>query len=450
MASGHHCCPQPAIAQPQNRKHKKTKKNPQAGQSLTIKMYFKIMKKSFFLGICCMGLFLTANAQQPTTIRATSTSNVTTQDYEHMLESAHNVGFRTYVINSLGLTESQIKAFDPMYRDYMSKKNELAQKKMKLYNDYLEEIAENDSPRNEENDKEEFIEDYLEVETAESKLRKEAFDRMEDVITADNALGFLLLDDMAASHLYDQMLYRHFTPYVVVMEGSNPTPTSGNVTGSALNEKYSNSNENGMNNREMTNYPNSTNTLSSPNSTNSPNSTMSPSSASPSTTAKGTTARTASASSRYRTDITTYSSWAKSTKANVGGSHQYTRDGLKSAVTAIGSLRMACNGTADNAFESKKNKITQNCNKLTEDPHSTTHPALMRESFILVADLLKEVQQQCSHTNSTNAVNQVADAARKLDLGKTTDSQAALIQDFFKKTQIAIDDMADDISWSNN
>lgn len=368
------------------------------------------MKKAILMAVCSMGLLFTASAQ----VRQTSSTSdngmnqVTQQDYEWMLQAQNQVAFRTYVINTLNLSEQQIKDFDPMYADYMKAKNELAKKKTKLINDYIDEIAENDSPRNEENDKEEFMEDYLELQVDESKLRKETFDRMEDKITADNAFGFFMIEDMVANDYYKNMLQRIFTPYVVIT--TEVVPSNATTTTTPKN---------------ATTSPTAKSTSSTP-------------------TAKKGVDR------KYRSDIDAYSAWVRNDNSEVKDPHHYTRNGLTSLVAAISALGMACDVSNDQTFAMNKKKIMANSEKLGVNPSSNEHPDIMRESFIMAAEMLQSLQQKCNYPTSTNYVTQAAEAARKIDVSKTSMEQASVIKDFFKKAQVAIDKMANDISWSNN
>ncbi len=438
------------------------------------------MKKSIFLALVCAGSMFTATAQNTKTNNnnntnnpsnpptSTNTTNIngntssdmrqtTMTDYERMLQNQQKVEFRMQAIKTLGLSELQIKDFDPLYSGYMQKKNELAQKRIKLLNEYMEEVAENDSPSNEENDKEEFLEDYLELQVKEMELRKDYFDKMEDVITADNAFGFYLIEDMAANNYYMHLLEGKFAPFIVVqreayssnapgMNSSNPSVTNRSIdSGNASNSNA---------NRSTSTSPNAPSSPTpAPSSTNKANSnTNAPM---PSNATNGnmnnnnyasTTAKTVD--SQYRADIDTYSNWVRNTKANVGGNHQYTHDGLNNLVKAISALSMACNLTTDNAFTANKSKIIANATELQKDPKSNKHADLMRQSFTMAADMLKSVQEGCNQTASSTAVAQVAEAARKIDVNKTSNSQQQEIMAFFQKAQMAIDGMAGRMTWT--
>ncbi len=409
------------------------------------------MKNFLLIALFCAGQIIMATAQtNPSNPSTNSSSKDTTfvnsskmSDYERMLQNQQKVDFRTQSSKTLGLSAQQVKDFDPLYNSYMKEKSELAQDRMKLLNKYMKEIAEDDSPANEENDKEEFLEDYIELQIKEMKLRKEYFDKMEDVITADKAFGFYLIEDMAANSIYNQILDTRFAPF---------TSQQWNSSSNASPSNNSNSSPSNMNNRPTTIPPNSSSTSPTNSGTNPANSTINldatndkMNNANPA----GTTGN--SLDRRYRADIDAYSNWSKNTKMVIDNKHQYTHDGLNKLVTAISSLSTACSMANDNAFTSNKHKIMANATELQKDPSSTTHARLMRESFIMAADMLKKVQQSCGQNSSTssNAITQMADAARKLDVSKATSTQQQYIKDFFQKSQTAIDGMANGMNWSS-
>ncbi len=354
------------------------------------------MKKSIFLALILAGAFLTAQAQ--TTPTPNSTSQPTMSDYERMLQNQQKVEFRTQAVKALGLTEKQIMDFDPMYQSYMKDKNELAQKHIKLLNKYNVEIAETNSPSKLENEKEEFMEDYLELQVDEMKLRKETFDRMEDKITADKAFGFFLFEDMVANDIYRGIIQQRFAPFIIIEKDASMT-------------------NKGLHDQGMT----STNT----------------------TTTKKAIDR------KYRTDIDAYSKWSMANKGDVGDPHNYTYNGLKSLTAAITSLSMACD-VSDASLTTQQNKIMANAAEMQKDPKSMKHSALAKEAFIMTADMLKTVHQRCNMTTSnSSALAQLDEAARKIDASKTTTSQAQLFHSFFHKAQVAIDGMANSVTWSN-
>lgn len=168
-------------------------------------------------------------------------------------------------------------------------------------------------------------------------------------------------------------------------------------------------------------------------------------------TSTTTTTTAKSVDSRYRTDIDTYINWYKTTNAVYDDGHDYVAENLNKMAAAISALSMSCTNTSnDKTMTSNKNKIMANAKELQVDPHSMTHSRLMRESFIAAADMMKSVQQACGQSTNSSAVTQMADAARKLDTSKTTNSQEQLIRDFFQKAQTAINGMSNGMNWSGN
>lgn len=157
-----------------------------------------------------------------------------------------------------------------------------------------------------------------------------------------------------------------------------------------------------------------------------------------------------SVDSRYRTDIDAYMNWSKNTKAVYDESHAYVAENLNKMATAIAAMSMSCSSSSDKTIASNKNKIMANAKELQKDPHATTHARLMRESFIAAADMLKSVQQSCGQSSNSNAVMQMAEAARKMDAGKTTYSQEQHIRDFLQKANTAIVGMSGGMGSTGN
>jgi hypothetical protein len=77
------------------------------------------------------------------------------------------------------------------------------------------------------------------------------------------------------------------------------------------------------------------------------------------------------------------------------------------------------------------------------------HARLMRESFLATSDMLKSVQRSCYPNASTASLAKVEAAAKKIDIGKTTNSQSAQIQEFFTQAQQAVDELAKGTTWSD-
>jgi hypothetical protein len=409
------------------------------------------MKKLILIGnLCAMVIF--AQAQNTGTIPPQQ-SNQTNQGYEQMLQNQQKVDFRTQVNKSLGLTDQQIKDFDPLYTEYMARQSQLAQRRMDLLNNYVKETGGNPSAATKSN----YLKDYMSLQNQEMALRNEYIDKFGNSITPNNAFGFFLLEDAAATPIYSGILQQRYGTFINGrqpynngsmnqggnnMNGNTPNGTNNNGNNSIDNSKYRK--DTGANfdvhpntdtNSNLKNSDNAnagTNTRSNPdnpitNSATQPRSDMSntvnsattgnagtidnrngntgtsssntsatvtrdnpaTTTARDNTTVKGVTGNdvntrpgqtlstngdmnnanyagtsASSTSPRSRTEIDAYSNWSRSTTPTVGGSHQYTRDGLKSLTAAISNLASGCNATSDNSFRTNQQKITANANEL--------------------------------------------------------------------------------------
>ena len=344
------------------------------------------MKNLFLTMLLCIGAFTIAFSQN-------SPNQPTQEDYERMIRVAENIEFREYVIETLGLTSNQIEAFDPLYREYMRSKNELAKKRFSLLDEYVDEMKEDDSVANEEDDTGDFIENYWEVEIAEMELKKDYFDRMEDKIGVDNAFGFFMLEDNAENTVQKRIIERRYIPVYIEVEKKSPSTGSTNKT------------------------PDEKKIMKQP---------IDP---------------------QYKADIDAFSNWVKSGKGKVDLDHQYTHDGLNSLVAAITALSSACPAKVD--FTNQKKQILHKADKLQENRYSDKHADYAREAFIMAADMLKTVQQKGDFSAAAYAVAEVHDAARKINPDKLMTPQAEHIYAFFQKSQLAINSMANSISWAS-
>ncbi len=417
------------------------------------------MKNSMLTALAIVFAATTAFAQvqpqtnpqtQPQTTTSTTLNNtnsdVTQEDYERMLRNAQNVAFRTYVIETLGFNEQEIRDFDPIYRDYMRDKNKLMQQRYELLDEYAEEIKEDDSAKNEEEDKADFLENYWEIEIAEAKMEKDYFDKLEDKVSTDDAFSFFMLEDIAEGGITKYYIERRYVPFVIEME----KPSTGSTDNRSMDKSAQQSSMTGtMDNNSKAKSTNNMSTEHRDNMDTNANQNMSNNTTKMDNTLDGkATAKTVNM--KYKKDIDSFSSWAKGDKGKVALNHQYTHDGLISLANAISALYSANGMTLDADFNSKKQQIIQKANKLQEDPKSTQHADWAREAFVMAADMLESVHQKSSKNTNSNAITQVKEAAKKLDPNKLMTPQAEHIYNFFDKAEAAISSMSNSISWANN
>jgi len=145
---------------------------------------------------------------------------VSKMKYEKLLDGYLTVNFRKYAYERLNLTEDEIIALDPLYLSYMQEKNELNDRREKLVKDYRKEMKEDDRPADEAEETTDFIEDYWELKIAGEELRKDYFDKMEDVIPYQKAFTFFLLEESIEMDLLKEMNVQ-LAPVLLELEDPN-------------------------------------------------------------------------------------------------------------------------------------------------------------------------------------------------------------------------------------
>jgi len=157
------------------------------------------MKKLFTTLTLALAISAPSFAQQPVTNRAPDRGNnieANAEDFDKITDSKIYVNSRGQAISVLGLDEEQTKDFTPIFLDYTRSKDALAERRTNLVREYREEMAEDDTAKDEENETADFIENYWEIDIAYMEMKKDFFDRLEDVITARKALDFFAMEDM--------------------------------------------------------------------------------------------------------------------------------------------------------------------------------------------------------------------------------------------------------------
>lgn len=163
--------------------------------------------------LLCLGFTSPLVAQQQDNQR-----DVTAEEYERLIENTFKVNFRSYVVEQLGLNSEQITDFTPLYMEYMDRRADLADVRARLVEEHKDEMAEDDSVNDENEETADFIENYWEVDIDEMELRKDYFDRMEDVISYENAMAFFLLEEDISRSLRQAQISR-MMPMLIITEG---------------------------------------------------------------------------------------------------------------------------------------------------------------------------------------------------------------------------------------
>lgn len=170
-------------------------------------------KISLFLLLACLCFGLAPLAAQ----QQQQQRDVTVEEYERLIQNTFQVNFRTYVVEQLGLNSEQITRFTPLYMEYMDRRADLADKRARLVEEHKDEMSEDDSMEDENEETADFIENYWEVDIAEMELRKDYFDRMEDVISYENAMAFFMLEEDVSRSLRQAQMSA-IMPMIIITE----------------------------------------------------------------------------------------------------------------------------------------------------------------------------------------------------------------------------------------
>jgi tyrosyl-tRNA synthetase len=138
----------------------------------------------------------------------------TEEKYERYFESKMEMDFRKYALKSLDLNSEEIKDFDPLFREYMNKRVDLAETKVDLAENYRDEIAEKDTRKKESREATNFIEDYWAESINELDLKRQYFSRFSKAISYEKALKFFLLEDEIEYQILRQTL-AEINPYIM-------------------------------------------------------------------------------------------------------------------------------------------------------------------------------------------------------------------------------------------
>lgn len=143
----------------------------------------------------------------PATDRAADISEMEMQrqtsmdDFSKMARSQYEVDLRGLSVKYLGLDEEQTKEFTPLFLSYMSDKKMLMERRTSLLEEYKDEMAEDDTREDEENETADFVENYWELDIDEMELKKDYFDRLEDITGTKKALSFFSLEKQYSNRI---------------------------------------------------------------------------------------------------------------------------------------------------------------------------------------------------------------------------------------------------------
>lgn len=263
--------------------------------------------------------------------RTYRTPDVTTEDYRKYIDAKMEMEFRKATLEVLDLSSEQIKDFDAVFSSYMAKKENILETRLNLLDEFSEEMREDDSKKDEDGEKADFIENYLELGIADMKLKKRFFDKLEDKIGVDKAFQFFLWEDAVENRLIMNALtdiFFQFRPLDYIPNRIHAqTPEVENHSMLSNNTKQM---------------------------------------------------------------INSFSSWVMKDRGQVDLSHEYTSEGLQSLVKVLEAVKMDMKASVPN-FESKKATILSNASMMQKNWKSNKHADQTKAAFTAIAQIMTAI-----------------------------------------------------------
>lgn len=351
------------------------------------------------------------------TFAATAQNEMTTTEkYDQYFEAKAEMDFRNYILEALDLNSDEIKAIDPLLRDYLNARVDLSENKINLVEDYQEEMKEDDRLADEREETSDFIENYWEASIAEIELKKNYFDRFEDVIAYEKALAFFMLEDEVQYQILKKSLIQvqpwiiKFDTYFNDYNNRNNNESMGYNSNDSDSKNWSNEkSKDAMTKKKWSNSAKDKNTYS-------------------------YNKNNKEGSAAYNT----FTSWVEDTNNRVGVKHKYTSNGLKALSNVFTQMNNDGFFVNNSMLNNKIERLNTIATKLQEDWKSTMHADWTREAFMITAELFEAAQSNKNFSSTSNAVNTLSVAARDIDAKTLMTDQASDIYDFFEQTKVTI------------
>lgn len=121
--------------------------------------------------------------------------------YQKMVRARYEVDMRELIFNALDLNKEEITKITPLFTQYLSDRKKFSERREMLVKEYAEEMAEDDTAKDEANETGDFVENYWETKIDEMELKKDYFDRFEDIIGSARSLELFNIESMYANRI---------------------------------------------------------------------------------------------------------------------------------------------------------------------------------------------------------------------------------------------------------
>lgn len=405
------------------------------------------MKKLLFICALFLGVTPMISAQE-----ASTTKTPTAEEYKTMIENHYNVKFREMAFEALGLTEEEIIKMDPIYKDYTSAKMDLIDRRNQLIEKYRDEMQEDDDAEEKEDETADFIENYWETQIKEMELKKDYFDRFEDVVSNEKAISFFLLEEKMQSRVEEVNLIGIVPMMIDVREYHSPYMKDKMHDKKKKHDKKMKE-DSSMNWEEDDDASmNTTTTKTETANWTSDQNKMTEKSEKEWSTKTATTTSGSDAKSTEKKDwdtkgtatytsnnagVNSFNSWIEKEGKGVSLSHSYTANGLEALVTAIYAVADQ-HGVKTDSWTTKKDRVMAITKELQKDPNSTDHADIAREAFGITAAMFNAIQTEKGTDKTKGFATQVESAANAINPDRLMTDQANDIYAFFSYANQAL------------
>ena len=132
----------------------------------------------------------------------------------------------------------------------------------------------------------------------------------------------------------------------------------------------------------------------------------------------------------------------KEIKEKMGLDHQVTSEALMRLASSLSDI-----SENDNQFSNKIEEIRQVARQIQQDPQSLQHANHAHKAFSSAAEVMGEIQEN-RFPDAESEVNEVQEAANKLNNSEPLLNQKEAVNTFFEKAADAIEGMKEEVSQS--
>lgn len=415
------------------------------------------MKKLLFACALFLGAAPMVHAQE-----ASTTNEASPEEYKTMIENHYKVKFREMAYKSLELTEDEIIKFDPLYSEYIAQKMDIADRRNKLVEKYRDEMMEDDDAEEKADERADFIENYWETQIKEMELKKDYFDRFEDIVSNEQAINFFLLEEKAQSRMEESSLIeivpmmievREYDPAKKKMKKNKDSSMNWQEKDDAMSDKTDS--DRMANNSAWTDTDDdakmkekSNENWSSKTTDTASDQTMSDKEMTDKED-KNWTAKGNAAYSSNTTGLNTFNEWINKEGNSVSLNHRYTSNGLESLVGAIEAVASQ-HGIDASAWSDHKERIMTITKELQKNPNATDHADMAREAFEASAKMINAIQDQKGTDKTKGFASQVTSAAHAINPDRLMTKQANDIYAFFGYANQALQELSNAANYKSS